>query len=229
MRILFFSVSVCLLFTSYSFGSFITTKTDYGSFNVFNRSSSTVLAAPHGTYDINTGVIVSNVCNNVNFSCVVATGFMPKGKRININRPTEGVGIKSTEEQKTIRATIAFTSFKEHVSNVAKPNLQLYIEVHGAGVDGIEVATHNISKKEAKLIKIILKEEWSKHNSNLIPIKVQGVDKIKMVGNGVKNFGIVADLQPKFIAFEFSRALRNKPSIISKFLTGSINRINSVL
>jgi len=50
-----------------------------------------------------------------------------------------------------------------------------------------------------------------------------------MVGNAVKNFGIVADLQPKFIAFEFSRTLRNKQHMISIFLINSIKRINSVL
>lgn len=229
MKILIISALACLLFTGHSFGSSITTKTHYGSFNVFNRSSSTVIAAPHGTYDINTGEIVSSVCANVNFSCVIATGFTPKGTRININRPTEGVGIKSTKEPKTARATRAYTSFKKHVIDVAKPNLQLYVEVHGAGVDGIEVATHNISAKESKLIKRILKEEWLKHNATLMPIKVQGVDRIKMVGNAVKNFGIVSDLQPKFIAFEFSRALRNEQSIITKFLTSSIKRINNVL
>ena len=229
MKISYLSALVCLLFTSNSIGGSVTIKTHYGSFNVFNKSTSTVIAAPHGTYDINTGQIVSSVCTNVNISCVIATGFTPKGTRINVNRPTEGVGIKSTKESKTTRAIQVYTSFKKHISNVARPNLQLYIEVHGAGVNGIEVAIHNISTKEAKLIKKILKEEWSKNNTNLIPIKVQGVDRIKMVGNAVKNFGIVSDLQPKFIAFEFSRELRNKQSVISSFLTDSIERINSVL
>jgi len=153
-----------LLSSSYCFGSSTIFKTHYGTFNVFNKSSSTVLAAPHGTYDINTGKILSSVCSHVKFSCVIATGFTPKGTRININRPTEGVGIKSTKEPKTARATKAYASFKKHVSNVASPNLKLYIEVHGSGVNGIEVALHNISIKEAKLIKKIIKEEWSKQS-----------------------------------------------------------------
>lgn len=220
---------LCLLYSCFCFGSPTIIKTHYGTFNIFDKSSSTVLAAPHGSYDINTGAILYNVCSQVKFSCVIATGFTPKGTRININRPTEGVGIKSTKEPKTVRANKAYTSFKKHVSNVANPNLQLYIEIHGSGINGIEVALHNISKNEAELIKKILKEEWSKQSTDLIPIKVQRVDKIKMVGNAVKKFGIVADLQPKFIAFEFSRPLRNKQGMISIFLTNSIKRINGAL
>lgn len=229
MRYGVFFVPGCLLFMSYSFAGSTIDKTHYGSFNVFNKSSSTVLAAPHGTYDINTGEILSKVCLRIELSCVIATGFAPKGVRINVNRPTEGVGIRSTKEPKTTRAKKVYKSFKKHVSNVAVHNLKLYIEVHGSGVNGIEVALHNISRGEARIIKKIIKEEWSKQSSIPIPIKVQGVDRIKMVGNAVKKFGIVADLQPKFIAFEFSRALRNKQDVISNFLTNSIERIDSSL
>jgi len=217
------------LFTSYCFGDSSHIKMRYGSFNVINKSSSTVLAAPHGTYDINTGAILSNVCYRGEISCVIATGFMPKGTRINVNRPTEGVGIMSTNEPITARATYAYKAFKKYVSSVASPNLNLYIEIHGSGINGIEVALHNINPKEAKLIKKILKEEWSKQGTNLIPIKVQGVDKIKMVGNAVKNFGIVSELQPKFLAFEFSRPLRNKQDMISNFLINAIKRIDNIL
>ena len=204
-------------------------KIRYGNFEVIDKNSSTVLAAPHGSSDINTGAILSNTCKRGGFSCVIAAGFTSKGIRINVNRPTEGVGIKSTKEPRTARATKVYNSYKNQITQVASPVLNLYIEVHGSGVDGIEVALHNINTNEAKLIKSILIEEWSKQSPSPISIKVQRIDKIKMVANAVKNFGIVSELQPKFIAFEFSRPLRNKRKILSTFLLNSIKRINNAL
>ena len=37
-------------------------KTQFGSFKLIDKNSNIVVSAPHGTYDINTGVITNQVC-----------------------------------------------------------------------------------------------------------------------------------------------------------------------
>src|SRR5258706_10989656 len=60
-----------------------------------------VLAAPHGTADCNTGVIVKNLARDVGISVLIASKFSRKetgDRRINVNRPTEGAGLNSNQE-----------------------------------------------------------------------------------------------------------------------------------
>ena len=197
----------------------------YGKFTIFDRHSKTVLAAPHGSYDINTGSILNKVCFKSEFSCVIAKGFTPKKTRINVNRPTEGVGIHSSKEPKTARAKESYQGYKNVVSRVTDGDPHFYIEIHGSRISGIEVALSKLSSNEAKSPKKILTEEWAKLSTDAIEIKVQGIDNIKMTGNSVKKYGIVAELESVFIQFEFSRKLRNQQSLLSKFLLSSTDRI----
>ena len=223
---------VCLLFFTfakkgYSKEEYI--NTDYGSLKVIDKKSNIVISAPHGTYDINTGEITNQVCKKLNVSCIISKGFVPKGTRINVNRPTEGVGKKSSKEPVTARASDAYTKYKNAILKITNKNLKWYFEVHGSREKGMEIALHNITHDEAKIIKSILKDEWSTYSSNQISIKVQGIDDIKMTGGAVKKFGIVYELQPKYVQFEFSKKLRKNKSLLSNFLVGSINRIKSEL
>lgn len=93
----------------------------------------------------------------------------------------------------------------------------------------MEIALHNVTKADARIIKKILEEEWSKSSNDKVSIRVQSIDKIKMTGKAVKKFGVVNELQPKFVQFEFSRKLRENKNLLTKFLVGAIDRIKTEL
>ena len=204
-------------------------NTQHGSFKIIDKDSNIVVSAPHGTYDINTGAITALICKELDVNCIITKGFMPKGTRINVNRPTEGVGIKSSKEPVTTRSKKTYKKYLNAITKVTNNNLKWYFEVHGSKVKGMEVALHNITQEEAIILKTILKEEWSTYSNNKVSIKVQGINKIKMTGNAVKKFGVVHELQPKYVQFEFSRKLRKNKQLLSDFLVGSINRIKNEL
>ena len=223
--LLVFLISFTFVEKGYSEEEYI--NTDHGSLKVINKNSSVVVSAPHGTYDINTGAITHQVCNELNVGCIIAKGFVPKGIRINVNRPTEGVGKKWSQEPVTARASEVYKKYKAEILKITNNNLKWYFEVHGSREKGMEIALHNITHGEAIIIKSILKEEWSTYSSNKVSIKVQSIDNIEMTGGAVKKFGIVHELQPKYVQFEFSKKLRKNKSLLSKFLVRSINRITS--
>jgi len=220
---------VSLAFTQKVYSTEEYINTTHGSFKITDRDSNIVVSAPHGTYDINTGEITDRVCKKLEVNCIVSKGFIPKGTRINVNRPTEGVGIKSGKEPVTERARNTYKTYLDAITRITNRNLEWYFEIHGSKVKGMEVALHNLTKDEAIIIKAILEEQWSSESNTKTAIKVQGIDKIRMTGNAVKKFGVVHKLQPKYVQFEFSRELRNDKKLLSGFLVGAIKRIKNEL
>ncbi|MCW8963935.1 MAG: hypothetical protein OQL16_09070 [Gammaproteobacteria bacterium] len=201
---------------------------DSGTITFQDRRSEFIIAAPHGSYDRYTGKIVTQVCEILFWDCIVATGFSVSGVRLNVNRPTEGAGIKSSSEKQTPRAKEVYVEYKQIIANIAEGKPRLYIEIHGSNNMGIEVATSDISLEHARKLKTILEEEWHKIFDTVSAIKVQKIDRVKKVNAAVKKYGVVADLKMPAIFIELSRNLRdNHTSTLARFLATTLLRVET--
>lgn len=157
-----------------------------------------VLAAPHGDTDTGTGAIVDGLRMPLEVSTVIAQGFDPrqnKGKRLNINRPTEGtatdpnIGEDATAESASERAAEVYKTWCQAVWHAAGGRPKLYIEIHDNDLertsDHLEVATVNVTARQAKAIK----------NSFLaldqsLGIKIEPLDELEWRGVVAKHIGI---------------------------------------
>ena len=60
-----------------------------------------------------------------------AEGFSPDGTRINLNRPSEGVGLHPWEERQTDRARESYQRYERMLRTLGVRPLGLYAELHG--------------------------------------------------------------------------------------------------
>ena len=196
-----------------------------GTITSLDRTSEFMVAAPHGSYDRHTGKIVTKICETLLWDCIIANGFNLSGARLNVNRPTEGAGIKSSSERYTQHADLVYKEYKKSIITITGGKPRLYIEVHGSNNEGIEVATNDVPHEHAIKLKAIMNEEWKKISDSEIPIKVQKIDRIKKVNTAVKRFGVVADLSMSALFFELSRDLRdNHANKLVEFLAAVFMR-----
>src|SRR5437773_7746941 len=112
-----------------------------------------VVAAPHGSSDVQTGEIAAEVARRTGFGLVVATGFSLEpdtrerpGRRYQVNRPLEGTpGRPPSEEVASARAREVYQAYEHRVRDVAQGPLIFYAEIHGNShrdaVNQIEIAT----------------------------------------------------------------------------------------
>jgi hypothetical protein len=95
---------------------------------------------------------------------VIATGFCGRrtgGVRVNVNRPTEGVGPEEGGERATARARAVHAGYVERVRLLATGRLRIYCEVHGnrqpATAERIEIATAGIDAAAARRIRDVVR------------------------------------------------------------------------
>ena len=137
-------------------------QTDLGKFELVRsrrRLSGIVIGAPHGSYDEYTAEMVKRVSYRTGFAAVIAKGFTPTeagGWRININRPTEKTPYSEGPELHSRRAKEIYGIYKDLVLTASRGKLDLYVDLHQYSTDStIQVATVGISRKEARVIKML--------------------------------------------------------------------------
>jgi len=167
-----------------------------------------VVAAPHGTSDVNTGEIVAEIARHSGFAMVIATGFAlgadtreGPGRRYQVNRPVEGVpGHPPGEERATEGARRVYDAYEARVREVAQGAVRFYVEVHGNNhrdaAARIEIATVGVDRELALRVKALAELIRDAHlrghaEAPRLAILVEPADTLRYNASGAKREGIL--------------------------------------
>jgi hypothetical protein len=167
-----------------------------------------VVAAPHGSSDVQTGEIAAEVARRTGFGLVVATGFNLEpdtrerpGRRYQVNRPLEGTpGRPPSEEAATESARRVYEAYERRVREVAQGPLTLYTEIHGNNhrdaVNRIEIATVGIDRDEAVRLRTLFELVRDAHlrvnrDAPRLEILIEPADTVRYAASGAKRGGIL--------------------------------------
>lgn len=218
-----------------------------GNFDVRDHESPFAITAPHGRNDYQTDKIVSTICHSLKWDCIIAKHYRHQDHPINVNRPTEGIGLSPDEEVHSQRAELVYKAYRD-TTNLISPiqNRKLYVEVHGNSrpqlANNIEIALVNFSLEQSELVKSIFEtqlrdsSDYSPASSVLrsVEILVEGADHITLQATGSKHSGMlgeVAKSKTKAIHIEIPKKLRLRKELQSttEFLRKSLEALGEVL
>ncbi len=202
-----------------------------------------VVAAPHGTSDLGTGEIATEIARRTGFGLVVATGFDVArssvdgpGRRYQVNRPVEGVpGRPAAEDIDTGVARSVYEAYERSVREVAQGPLRFYTEIHGNSrrdtVDRIEIATVGVDAEQAGKLRTLLELVRDAHlrarpGATRLAVRVEPADPIVYNASGAKRRGILR-LPQRALHIELPRMAREDGRelytlILSDFLLQAI-------
>lgn len=177
-----------------------------------------VIGAPHGTSDAETGRMSRELARRTGFGLVLATyPDLDSGRRLNVNRPTEGVqGAPPREEVSTLAAREVYLAYVERVREAAQGPLDLYVEIHGnirkESAGRIEIATVGVSLEEAWRLKTLLeliRDAYldGKPEIPRLDVLVEPLDRLYYTASTVKQVGIFT-LPQRAIHIELPRVAR---------------------
>ncbi len=121
----------------------------------FRPGNDSVLAAPHGDFDIGTFEIVRELCErHPQWTCVLATHFRSEGasaQPFNVNRPT-----LLNHDDCSSPHPLAYRVFAAWMEKVKRITPRLYVEIHGnardESADHIEVAHKGYQPEKLKTL-----------------------------------------------------------------------------
>lgn len=195
-----------------------------------------VIGAPHGTSDPYTDQVSVDLAQWTGFGLVIATGYEDldaRRRRLNVNRPTEGVpGGPPAEEVWTRQAREVYEAYVGRVKKVAQGRLSFYIEVHGNGRRGnvgrIELATVGVSQDDASKLRTrleLIRDCHLRGNSEIphLDVLVEPVDRVSLTASVAKQIGILK-LPAQAIHIELPRVARTLgretyTRVLGEFLT----------
>lgn len=195
-----------------------------------------VIGAPHGTTDAETGRISLDLARRTGFGLVVATGYGGldgRRRRLNVNRPTEGVpGGLPAEEVYTEDARVVYEAYVNRVREVAQGPLSLYVEIHGnarqESAGRIEIATVGVSRQDAWRLRTLLELIRDAHLGGKpgiprLDVLVEPLDRLYWTASAVKQVGILK-LPERAIHVELPRVVRTLgreayTDVLADFLT----------
>jgi len=195
-----------------------------GEFEWLPTSSGVLIAAPHGTFDANTALIVAQAARQAQTDYLVARRFVVDKVRINVNRPTEGAMLACSHEPETGRARDVYAAYSAAVQRAAAGNaLHLYVEVHGNSnpdtAQNIEVATVGITAAEARAVKnayaaMLARVRGSVRDFPELALLVEPLDRITYTAACAKKLGaLTVGFAPRALHFEFPRRARQGEAI----------------
>jgi hypothetical protein len=183
---------------------------DLGSFEVSPGLGGIVVAAPHEGFDMRTSAVASGTATVLGSGYVVATGFRGGGHLINVNRPTEGVGLAPMDEVGTERAATVHSAYLARLGEAARGSLRLLVEIHGnarpENVGVVEVATVGISRDRALALRKRLAERLPS-----VAWRVEPLDVLHYQASASKAAGALARA-PLALHFEQRFAVRIVPN-----------------
>lgn len=164
-----------------------------------NCTSNYMITAPHGSYDTHTEDIVAGVCNKILWDCIIADKYRSKANPINVNRPTEGIGLPWDDEPATPRAETVFNHLKDQFDTIKSETLNLYVEIHGqAGKPNeIHIATVGLESAKGQDIKDLLENNLAYYFSG-ITVFIEPVDSVYYSATANKEFGMLYYVDNKF-------------------------------
>jgi hypothetical protein len=167
-----------------------------------------VVAAPHGTSDVNTGAMADEIARRTGFGLVVASGFSMDagnhgraGRRYQVNRPLEGVaGRPASEHETTDTARLVYDIYEQRVLEAAQGPLRFYAEIHGnnraACAGQIEIATVGVDRELALRLRVLaelIRDAHLRANREIqrLEVLVEPVDRVTYGASGAKRDGIL--------------------------------------
>jgi hypothetical protein len=167
-----------------------------------------VVAAPHGSSDIDTAHIAGEIARRTGFGLVVASGFaMPAGehrrprRRYQVNRPLEGMpGRPASEHEPTEMARQVYELYEQGVRQAAQGPLRFYAEIHGnnrtACAGQIEIATVGVDRELALRLRALAELIRDAHlrtggGIQRLDVLIEPVDPVAYRASGAKRDGIL--------------------------------------
>jgi hypothetical protein len=205
-------------------------RLDFGRFDSIRsraRRPGIVIGAPHGSYDLYTAEIVTQLAFRTGLAAVIARGFTPTesgdGRRINVNRPTERYVSLSDREFETERARDTYKQFTNSVLSAAGANLDLYIDIHQNSGSRIEVATVGLSKEEARNIKnayLAARDQAlaASKGISVVDLAIEPLDQLEVGAWAAKTNGILT-LANRSLHFELPGDVLMAPAQHREFYT----------
>lgn len=196
-----------------------------GNVTAFPQESPFLMAAPHGSFDLYTADIAETVCQALGWNCLTARGYVVDGVRINVNRPTEGANLSSSNEPRTERAVCVYEYYVFQAESLLKVDqTRLYVEVHGASsIEDVEIATLGLSLEQTTQLKTVFQNAWNAVGLSARTIKVEPNDSISLTASASKSFGMMSRLKPS-IHIELPRAMRqNERKEVIQFLGNALS------
>jgi len=168
-----------------------------GTFTMFNRESSYLIAAPHGEFDENTNEITYDFCERVRWDCLVAEGFRRGPARINVNRPTAGTQL--AEARFTDSAALVYTKYVRRIRRLS-PRVIFYVEIHGhrrsSLGDTIDVATIGVSPSQAQFIQQEFRRGLAERGMGHFNVRLDVLESIRYKATHARRFGVLSFLSP---------------------------------
>jgi hypothetical protein len=202
-----------------------------------------VVAAPHGTSDVNTADMAAEIARRTGFGLVVATGFSfpdngdaGPARRYQVNRPLEGVpGRPAAEHEPTERARGVYEIYEQRVLEAAQGTLRFYAELHGnarqACAGQIEIATvgvdHELAIRLRALAELIRDAHLrSSGEVERLAVLVEPADAVTYGATGAKRDGILR-LPERALHIELPRCARRDwravyTAILADFLAQAV-------
>lgn len=166
-----------------------------GVMQVLDAHGGLLVAAPHGGFDRHTDEMARRVALLAGGGYLLASGYRTPARPINVNRPTEGVGLAADQERVTPAAERVWAAWAARLE-AQRP--RLYVEIHGnsraASAGAIEVATVGVTPAQAAW----LKAEFGRRLAFLAPAMprlpwlVEPLDPIHYRAGGAKRSGALA-------------------------------------
>jgi hypothetical protein len=183
-----------------------------------------VVAAPHGSSDLDTDAIAVEIARRTGFGLVVATGFSMEpgtrahpGRRYQVNRPLEGVpGRPAAEHVATEAARQVYATYEQRVREAAQGPLRFYAEIHGnARVEcagQIEIATVGVDRELALRLRALaelIRDAHLRANREVarLDVLVEPADAVTFGASGAKRDGILR-LPERALHIELPRCAR---------------------
>lgn len=195
-----------------------------------------VIGAPHGSSDDGTDRISRELAQRTGFGLVLATGFShldSQGRRLNVNRPTEGVpGRLPAEEIYTEEARHVYEAYAHRVNEVARGPIRLFVELHGnarqESAGRIEIATVGVDRQQAWQLRTLFELIRDAHlrarpEAPRLEILVEPLDRLHLNATRAKQIGVLRLPQQAF-HIELPRVARIQGreayvEILAEFLT----------
>jgi hypothetical protein len=195
------------------------TTSPVGQIDVRPGRQGLVVAAPHGTSELDTGEMAAEIARRTGFGLVVASGFAlaDDGGRDQVNRPFEGVaGRPASEQASSDVAREVYALYERRVLEAAQGRLRFYAEIHGnrreACAGQIEIATvgvdHELALRLRALAELIRDAHLRGHGEvPRLAVLVEPVDAVTYRASAAKRDGILR-LPERALHIELPRCAR---------------------